>query len=910
MDTLEQSSERKSAKEQETFWAKAISWPGRFAVLLAVVVSPWLIASVESAPQLFITICMLTGMAFWWFDTASNRRNKQILPYVFFPVFAGLLIGLIQVTPLPEFAQGILLNRQSDLYERYSIDGAILVDGDEASIANSVAKYVSLDRDYTWHQIRLLLIAIAALLLGCRYFRKKEDIKILFTVITVNGVALTFFGLVQKLTYNNKLYWVYELTVGGSPFGPFVNRNNAAGYLLMCLAAGIGLMVLLWTDRPKNTGPQTIFSKEVPFWRRLWQQFLELISEMSASKLSIVLGVMIIAAGIISSLSRGGAVAFLVAVVFTFLSYGMARKPRNAGLLLIAGVVVIGGLTTWLGFSDQLIDRFEKTESQVQEFVDSDARIKTWKDTWPAVSEMGLLGSGLGSYRSVHRIYRTDLESTIYRYAENQYFQSLVEGGWGALLLFLLACYLAFHYSFLLLYRGQSATSVCVGTMGVFLVTSQAVHSCVDFGFYIPANMLLMAVLVGFLASQAHSFARRLKSKSFLRFDFSNKTTQGVILLLFGGLTITSLALYRHSALDASMGNDPAREEYQTSLEEIDKHIDKLTPAVAKTKSARGWNRLASLWIQRARLMYWKQLANDPAIKLMAGQQKLEMHNKLWQLTSLSRIHEQVNFLNTKVSQFEASQFLKSPFLAENLPIARQYYSMSRSASPLQPHAHVRIGKLNALIGDMEIARIDLERAIELSPSNPSLRLSAGNFYLQTGQVDQSLPHFQKYLELLPSNFDPLIQLMIGRADRGIPPVPPEKIVGSVISTNPGLMFRFAMDYVSKEDVLFREIMSSTDQLLKDVVPAEHDAYRLGADVKLALGQTEEAIDMLHVLLVSNPADLGLRYKLATLQLAEGMFADAEKNAEYLQRANSRNKNYEFLAEQIKKAISSSNFNN
>ncbi|MFT7629618.1 MAG: hypothetical protein ACI87E_000618, partial [Mariniblastus sp.] len=232
------------------------AWPGRIALLLAVVFAPWAVGSVENWAQRWIMAGLLLGLAFWWFETSMNKKKSQVFPFISLLVVAGIGIGFFQTFGLPSWAADSLVGRQQEIYSNFS--------GDTAGQVS-----ISLDREGTWSQIRLLVMALAGLLLGCRYFRSKRDIVLLMTVVTVNGSLMAFLGIVNKLTYNGKVMWIRELTMGGSPFGPFVNRNNGAGYLLMCLACAIGLIPIVMANR-KNQGPRSIISKEIPLWRQLY----------------------------------------------------------------------------------------------------------------------------------------------------------------------------------------------------------------------------------------------------------------------------------------------------------------------------------------------------------------------------------------------------------------------------------------------------------------------------------------------------------------------------------------------------------------------------------------------------------------------------------------------------------------
>ena len=339
------------------------------------------------------------------------------------------------------------------------------------------------------------------MLLGSRYFRTKRDITILLATMAASGVAISFYGIIFSLTSNGKMFWFHEVSLGGQPFGPYVNRNNACCYLLVCLAAAIGLLPILLAKRERS-GPQTIVSRETPFWRQLMTHLAEFVAELNAQKVAALLAIMIIGTGIIVSLSRGGTVAMLIGGGASLLAYGMARQPKNSLFVFIPILLIAGLLVGFLTLGDGLTQRF--TEINTVE-VEKDLRVAQWRSTWPATKEFGLLGSGLGTYRGVHRSYRESPENVVFHYAENQYFQGLVEAGWPGFIIYLTAWILAFQSAVLLLNRGQSPTSIGVGLMGMYLITSQAVASALDFGFYIPANTLALAVTFGFLFYHAQA---------------------------------------------------------------------------------------------------------------------------------------------------------------------------------------------------------------------------------------------------------------------------------------------------------------------------------------------------------------------------------------------------------------------
>ena len=598
-------SDGRKSEQESSGLSDFLSWPGRICLLLAVVISPWILASVNFGPQRWIAISLLAGLGFWWFESSMNARRKQVLPLLFFPLTLGILLGLFQLIPLPDSMSG-LLGRQVEIHQQ--LTGQV-IDGSSATTSTTI----SVDHDGTWHHLRLLTIALAAMLLGSRYFRTKRDIMILLTTMTANGVAISFFGIIQSLTSNHKtIFWFYELTQGGQPFGPFVNRNNACCYLLVCLAAAIGLLPILLAERERS-GPQRNVSRGISLWRLLTTHLVESIADLNARKVALLLAIMLIGTGVIVSLSRGGTVAMLFGGIASLVAYGMARQPKNS-LFIFIPILILAGLT--IGFwtlGDGLINRFQRIDTVE---IDNDGRVSQWKSTWPATNDFGILGSGLGTYQGVHRSYREDPELVVFYHAENQYFQGLVEAGWPGLTIYLTAWLLVFLSANLLLNRGQSPTSIGVGLMGVYLIASQAVASALDFGFYIPANTLALAVMFGFLSYHAQALGGRLKKPSWLRLQVPSVLISTVVLILFGSICLVAYGLHHRAKIDQLCSpRVPLITRENMTLEQSTKRLDQLLPLIKNCPTPKGLNYAAGLLIHRCRLQLFEAVISDNNIE-------------------------------------------------------------------------------------------------------------------------------------------------------------------------------------------------------------------------------------------------------------------------------------------------------
>ena len=95
--TVDQSDAKPNAGVVLADW---FSWPGRVAVLVAVLLAPWMFGSYGPSAQRLIMFCLLIGIAFWWFEAAVRRSRTQVMPFIAVPLILGLLIGFMQTFAL------------------------------------------------------------------------------------------------------------------------------------------------------------------------------------------------------------------------------------------------------------------------------------------------------------------------------------------------------------------------------------------------------------------------------------------------------------------------------------------------------------------------------------------------------------------------------------------------------------------------------------------------------------------------------------------------------------------------------------------------------------------------------------------------------------------------------------------
>ena len=862
-------------KNRGSLYLDYLTWPGRIALLLAIVLSPWAFGADRPWAQQWIAVAMLVGLAIWWFETALNQKHKQYFPYIFFPVFLGLMIGMLQLWELPSSLASLLLGRQVEIFKEFGSD-------------LSLSPTISVSHAGTKKFLNILTLGVAALLLGSRYFKTTFEVKLLLTVVTINGFLLSAFGLVQLFTSDiHHIYWSVELDAG-MPFGPYVNRNNAAGYLLICLACAIGLAVIL-IGKKEDRGPRPIISKEIPFWRQLVFHFQLFLSDLTPSKIATIFAAITIGVAVLATLSRGGVIALLVGSFVTLMLYGMARKPSFTGFLLLPMVLLAIGVAGWIGFSKSLIDRFDRV-NLVE--VEENTRISHWQDTLPAVSDFGLLGSGIGSYEGAHRMYRTTPEKKVFKHAESQFVQTALEMGWFGLTLLVFCWLMVLYYGAFSLWKGSSPTTIGIGVAGVFLATAVPIASAFDFGIYRPANMIAMAALTGFLAYQSQSLAGRLKDKTWLRFETSNWLVQTTALIMFAMVVVSWLNLMRRADIDNLSRLSSDKFTYQNpDLKTTKKWINELTPMLRKYPDDAGLVYLADLFIHRARIQYYNTTvtAFAESAKQKNEKDKETFLNNIWNLTALEYIQENIYSLKRESSQLEANRFRQQEFISDNVPAAIQALQLSRRSNLLQPYVYVRLARLYSIAGKNVLANQYMDQALKISPNNVRLRRIAAIHYLQSGNKTKAAENTKRFLELEPSGFSQMAPILSGQTTRKTALLSGDQIAKDFLPDDPHMLSRYALKYLNPESEAYRYSLNRTDELLADVSPSDHKAIVLSGDIKMKLGEPELAARQYKLALVTKPSDYNTQIKLIRLLDSLEEYDDAIARLEELIESDFKN---------------------
>ncbi|MEZ6131791.1 MAG: O-antigen ligase family protein [Planctomycetaceae bacterium] len=481
------------------------------------------VLSFLSVTILLLTICSLPWMLGGVIPLARLVLLVGAVTAAVLSVLANLLKGQLPST-LPAVMVPLTLLALLGAFQLRSADDSLAVHMKHAVQPPAFAEPVvspthSLSPADTRSTIGTLFALALIACVAFDQFRSPWTIATGCLLLIVNGLAITTVGMShlfqKKAFFLNENWTLGDPRYRGEAFASFINPNNAAGWLCLCVAVAAGWIT--WHLKPAATTPSLRRGRlRISFWGRLWQNSTEFMADLTVWQIIAFATVALLAAGVAATRSRGGILALLIAAVLTGCLRSSIRRLPVVILLLAACTAATFGTLQWLDLDAGVVSEME-TLKDVDRAVGS--RPRHWFDSLHVLLDCPLLGTGLGSYRFATLPYQTVYSELWFRNADNHFLDLTVEGGLIGLLLFVCvgACGVltglaAWQQSRKkTLNRNSEAPRVSrrilagIGTAVVLATLSQAVSGFLDYGVGMPAAsslfVLLMAAAAGFTAT-------------------------------------------------------------------------------------------------------------------------------------------------------------------------------------------------------------------------------------------------------------------------------------------------------------------------------------------------------------------------------------------------------------------------
>jgi O-antigen ligase len=324
--------------------------------------------------------------------------------------------------------------------------------------------------------------ALALLFVGLVRAIRHVGIPWFVTQVIGLGVGLAVFGVVQRALIDQDhplVYGFWQPQYGGSPFGPFVNRNHFAGWMVMALPLAFGYSLGLL--REARGGPRA-------GWRNWlhWSWTVDAHRVLVVGVAAVVMGLALVITG-----SRSGLIS--LAVGLAAVAALMWRRLPPGGARLAAAtyvIVVVCGAVGWAGLN-QTIDRFTPASR------DFASRMAAWRDTVRMIEGFPWAGVGMGAYGDAMLVYQTGSRDVQYLQAHNDYLQLAAEGGLLVGLPSLILLGVMLRQIRRRLTSGHDGTVtewVRVGAIGGLVAIGA--QSLVEFSLHMPGNNVMFVILM------------------------------------------------------------------------------------------------------------------------------------------------------------------------------------------------------------------------------------------------------------------------------------------------------------------------------------------------------------------------------------------------------------------------------
>jgi hypothetical protein len=330
----------------------------------------------------------------------------------------------------------------------------------------------------------LMLATLIVFLAGAtKFFGKIGTLGVTRGVIAL-GVLLAIIGIVQKALLGDHAYagmkiygfWEprYKLT---TPFGPFVNKNHYAGWMVMALPLALGYLLAV----------ATIWLRRVrPGWRH---RLLALSSPDGARLQLLAFAIVLMGVALALTMSRSGIACFVLAGVIA--AFTGARGAGSLRARAAIAALVLALVATAFAWADiDVTRRFTSGSESVR------MRREAWRDAAAIVRDFPLVGTGLNTYGTATLKYKTAQTDLHFQEAHNDYLQLAAEGGLllgVPVLLAFFCCAWSIRRRFVEERYDSMSYWLRVGaTTGLLAI---ALQSIVEFSLQLPGNAVLCTTL-------------------------------------------------------------------------------------------------------------------------------------------------------------------------------------------------------------------------------------------------------------------------------------------------------------------------------------------------------------------------------------------------------------------------------
>ena len=344
----------------------------------------------------------------------------------------------------------------------------------------------------------LALLAAFALAVAC--VNTPRRVTLLLGTLVGAGVLQALIAVALASTGATYQFMFAEFDQRGRATGTFVNPDHLAGYLELCLSAGLGLMLAQFGGGAVQA--------------RGWQQRLALaLTFMLSGKmvLRMMLVMMVVALVMTHSRMGNGAFFFSLLLIGSLVAV-VSQRLRKPALWLVASMALIDIIIIgqWVGL-DRVVERLKDTAESsmvattpggstviapMQREESIQDRLRIPRLSLPLIAQQPWFGHGGGTYYLSLPAIKPAGFPLLWDHAHNDFVELATDTGLvGLALLIVLGASTAWRAA-RMLRDAEPRLKRGVGVAALMAICSISLHGMVDFNLHIPANALTLVLLM------------------------------------------------------------------------------------------------------------------------------------------------------------------------------------------------------------------------------------------------------------------------------------------------------------------------------------------------------------------------------------------------------------------------------
>ncbi len=350
-----------------------------------------------------------------------------------------------------------------------------------AAAASPAQHALSINPSATWRFLGFF-VSLAAIFAGVTSLRTTTSLRFVPMSVTVIGTVLAFVGIIQAGAGAERMYGVWAPETAAAVFGPFVNRNHFATWMLLALPLAIAQCAAQLTALRRDVDPDSTF--------------IEILGAPRAGKVLLTaFACFLMSTALLMTRSRSGFGGFLVIVGATIWLAIRREKSIRAAASAAALVIAFACVAvTWIGWRPLVARLNELPGTHLS------GRLDAWSEGGRIARDFWVTGSGLNTYATAMLGYHDPNVLDFFRTPHNDYLQALCDGG------VLVGLPLAVMLGVLAVRVARASTNPAGSRSfekwtrygAAVGLTAVALQELVDFGLQTPANAVLLTVLAAY----------------------------------------------------------------------------------------------------------------------------------------------------------------------------------------------------------------------------------------------------------------------------------------------------------------------------------------------------------------------------------------------------------------------------